>query len=194
VEPLQRAVYQQVGRELSVCAFQGDAASRTNYSPGFPDNCVCSLQGSPIEFKVHDRDVTEAAAKSRPGSASVAEWSGCAVLLVLTRWSQYCTSSPALIHLLSPPPSPTSLESVDRDRSSKPPPPNNYAIVSVDASPLSRGEIDFVVRADMRPARLRLPAGELPSLIPPGNYIDASSFLTVSDGPSASLLPLLSFH
>ena len=34
-------------------------------------------QDSPIEFKIHDRDVTAAAAKSRPGSANVAEWSGC---------------------------------------------------------------------------------------------------------------------
>lgn len=78
------------------------------------------------------------------------------------------------------PPYTNSLESVDRERSSKPPPPNNYAIVSADVSPLSRGEVEFVVRADMRPARLRLPAGELASIIPPGAYIDASSFLTVS--------------
>lgn len=82
---------------------------------------------------------------------------------------------------LFPPPTPISrsLESVDRERSTKPPPPNNYAIASADVSPLSRGDTDFVVRADMRPVRLRLPAGELASLVPPGAYIDASSYLTV---------------
>jgi hypothetical protein len=97
------------------------------------------------------------------------------------------TSSCMLIFYLHPLPhsssSSRSLESVDRDRSTKPPPPNNYAIVSADVSALSRGETDFVVRADMRPARLRLPAGEMASLVPPGAYIDASSFLTVSDTP-----------
>jgi hypothetical protein len=116
---------------------------------------------------VHDRDVTEAAARSRPGSASVAEWSGCSTpqrhfILIFDSFSS------------------NSLESVDRERSSKPPPPNNYAVVLADVSPLSRGDVEFVVRADMRPARLRLPAGELPSLIPPGAYVDSSSFLTVS--------------
>jgi hypothetical protein len=146
------------------------------------------LQGSPIEFKVHDRDVTEAAAKSRPGSANVTEWSGCPNpprAIFDARIKIMCL----LLNFSPPtPPQTHSLESVDRERSSKPPPPNNYAVVSADISPLSRGEVEFVVRADMRPARLRLPAGELASLIPPGAYIDASSFLTVSDAQTHLLL------
>ena len=81
-----------MGCRLPVLAVQGDgargaAAARVRWRVACSAHAMVfyySLilgflfsQDSPIEFKVHDRDVTAAAAKSRPGSANVAEWSGC---------------------------------------------------------------------------------------------------------------------